>query len=143
MRFQRIYSMKNTRFFQKGLARIFCLAALAAFAITPVAGDGIQEGPNVPPRLPPSMDRVPDSNQANAINAQEARRRNFDAINAERKKQITNDSEKLLKLATDLKIEVDKTGKDELSILVIRKAEEIEKLAHGVKEKMQLTVGGS
>jgi len=26
---------------------------------------------------------------------------------------------------------------------VIRKADEIEKLAHGVKEKMKLTIGGS
>jgi hypothetical protein len=43
----------------------------------------------------------------------------------------------------DLKAEVDKTGKDELSIFEIRKAEEIERLAHGVQEKMQLTVGGS
>jgi hypothetical protein len=127
---------------QKVLTFIICLATLAAFSIAPAAGDGLQESPNVPKRLPPSMDRVPDSNEANQINAQEARRRNFEAINAERKRQITADSARLLKLATDLKIEVDKTGKDELSIFVIRKAEEIEKLAHGVKEKMQLTVGG-
>jgi hypothetical protein len=30
-----------------------------------------------------------------------------------------------------------------LSLNVIRKADEIEKLAHDVKEKMKLTVGGS
>lgn len=142
MRFQRIHTIKIARLSQKVLTFIICLATLAAFSIAPAAGDGLQESPNVPKRLPPSMDRVPDSNEANQINAQEARRRNFEAINAERKRQITADSARLLKLATDLKIEVDKTGKDELSIFVIRKAEEIEKLAHGVKEKMQLTVGG-
>jgi hypothetical protein len=38
---------------------------------------------------------------------------------------------------------VDKTTKDTLSLSVIRKAGEIEKLAHNVKEKMKLTVGGS
>ena len=42
-------------------------------------------------------------------------------------------------MATDLKAEVDKTTKDTLSLSVIRKADEIEKLAHSVKEKMKLT----
>jgi hypothetical protein len=42
-----------------------------------------------------------------------------------------------------LKAEVDKTNKDMLSLNVIRKADEIEKLAHDVKEKMKLTIGGS
>ena len=42
-----------------------------------------------------------------------------------------------------LKAEVDKTNKDMLSLNVIRKADEIEKLAHNVKEKMKLTVGGT
>jgi hypothetical protein len=64
---------------------------------------------------------------------------NFDAANAERRKQIADDSAKLLKMATDLKAEVDKTTKDTLSLNVIRKADEIEKLAHAVKEKMKLT----
>ena len=49
----------------------------------------------------------------------------------------------LLELATQLKDEVDKTSKDTLSLNVIRKAESIEKLAHGVKEKMKLTMGAS
>jgi len=67
----------------------------------------------------------------------------FAAANAERRKQIADDSARLLKLATDLKSEVDKTTKDTLSLNVIRKADEIEKLAHTVKEKMKLTAGAS
>jgi hypothetical protein len=66
---------------------------------------------------------------------------NLEAANAERRKQIADDSARLLKLATDLKAEVDKTTKDTLSLSVIRKAEEIEKLAHSVKDKMRLTAG--
>jgi hypothetical protein len=42
-----------------------------------------------------------------------------------------------------LKAEVDKTNKDMLSLNVIRKADEIEKLAHNVKEKMRLPAGRS
>jgi len=143
VRFQRIQAVGNARLSPKGLAWVIGLASLAALAIAPAVGDGLQESPNVPKRLPPSMDRVPDSNEANQINTQEARKRSFERINAERKREMMADSERLLKLAMDLKAEVDKTGKDELSIFEIRKAEEIERLAHGVQEKMQLTVGGS
>jgi len=44
-------------------------------------------------------------------------------------------------MAIVLKAEVDKTTKDTLSLNVIRKADEIEKLAHSVKEKMKVAVG--
>jgi hypothetical protein len=64
--------------------------------------------------------------------------RNGEAANVERRKQIADDSARLLKMATELKAEVDKTTKDTLSLSVIRKADEIEKLAHAVKEKMKL-----
>lgn len=62
---------------------------------------------------------------------------------SDRKRQITDESARLLELARQLKSEVDKTDKDTLSINVIRKAETIEKLAKGVKEKMKLTIGGN
>ena len=39
----------------------------------------------------------------------------------------------LLKLATDLKAEVDKSTKDQLSVTVVRKASEIERLARRVR----------
>jgi hypothetical protein len=54
-----------------------------------------------------------------------------------RRKQLMSDSEHLLSLAVALKAEVDKTNKDMLSLGVIRKADEIEKLAHSVREKMK------
>jgi len=73
-----------------------------------------------------------------AVPASQTGVQDFEAINAERKKQIADESARLLKLATDLKIEVDKTTKDTLSISVVRKADEIEKLAHTVKETMKL-----
>ena len=87
MRFQRIQAVGNARLSPKGLAWVIGLASLAALAIAPAVGDGLQESPNVPKRLPPSMDRVPDSNEANQINTQEARKRSFERINAERKRE--------------------------------------------------------
>lgn len=95
------------------------------------------------PYLLPQANRLPDVNQQMEMREQQVKQQSYAAANAERKKQITEDSAKLLKLASDLMAEVDKTDKDALSLNVIRKADEIERLAHNVKEKMKLTVGGS
>ena len=59
------------------------------------------------------------------------------ALNKERQAAIKRDTDKLLSLATELKQYVDKTNENVLSVDVVRKAEEIEKLAHSVKEKMK------
>jgi uncharacterized membrane protein YhiD involved in acid resistance len=56
---------------------------------------------------------------------------------AKRERAIKQDTEKLLELATELKQYVDKTNENTLSLDVIKKADEIEKLAHAVKEKMK------
>jgi hypothetical protein len=48
-------------------------------------------------------------------------------------KQISSECADLLKMATDLKSAVDKTTKDTLSVTVVRKAGEIEQLAHKVR----------
>jgi hypothetical protein len=116
------------------------LAGVAATVLAPVVGEGLQlRDPGF--GYSPSVIRISDANAQNQINGQDAKDKNLEAANAERKKQFAEDSAKLLKLATDLKTEVDKTSKDTLSLNVIRKADEIEKLAHDVKERMKLTVG--
>jgi hypothetical protein len=50
---------------------------------------------------------------------------------------LKSDTDKLLKLSVELKSYVDKSDENVLSLEVIRKAEEIEKLARSVKEKMK------
>jgi len=57
--------------------------------------------------------------------------------NLARQQDIKKDTDKLLELATELKQYVDKTNQDILSMDVIKKADEIEKLAHSVREKMK------
>lgn len=57
--------------------------------------------------------------------------------NLERQADIKRDTDKLLKLATELKESVDKTTESTLSLDVVKRAEEIEKLARSVKEKMK------
>ena len=47
----------------------------------------------------------------------------------------------LLKMATELKAAVDKSNKDTLSLAVIRKADEIERAARGMKDRYRASAG--
>ena len=67
--------------------------------------------------------------------------RMFKAANKKRQQDIRDDTEKLLQLATELKAAVDKSDENMLSLEVVRKADEVEKLARKVKEKMKDAVG--
>ena len=55
----------------------------------------------------------------------------------ERAAALKSDTDKLLKLSVELKQFVDKSDENVLSLDVIKKAEEIEKLARSVKDKMR------
>jgi len=55
----------------------------------------------------------------------------------ERVAALKSDTDKLLKLSVELKSFVDKSDENVLSLDVIKKADEIEKLAKSVKEKMR------
>ena len=57
--------------------------------------------------------------------------------NLERQAQLKTDTEKLLKLSQELKDYVDKSNENMLPGSVLKKAEEIEKLARSVKDKMK------
>lgn len=59
------------------------------------------------------------------------------ARNAQRQKDLVTDTDKLLKLAQQLKTAVDKSNKDTLSIDVIKKADQIQKLAKSISNKMK------
>ena len=54
-----------------------------------------------------------------------------------RQAQLVADTNKLLELSQELKAEVAKSKKDTLSVAVIKKAEEVEKLAKSLKERMR------
>jgi recombinational DNA repair protein RecT len=55
----------------------------------------------------------------------------------ERVAALKSDTDKLLKLSVELKTYVDKSDENVLSLDVIKKAEEIEKLAKSVRDKMK------
>lgn len=58
-------------------------------------------------------------------------------LNQQRQETLKRDTDKLLKLTTELKQYVDNSNENLLSVDVVKRAEEIEKLAHNVKEKMK------
>ena len=96
--------------------------------------------------LTPQVDQFPPSAQEPQLGRererkdpdQEKRERDMEkARNKERQQSLQKDTAQLLQLATELKQYVDKSNENTLSLDVIKKAEEIEKLAHKVKDKMR------
>jgi hypothetical protein len=61
--------------------------------------------------------------------------------NLKRQEDLKRDTDKLLQLANELKAYVDKTNENIMSVEVVKKTEEIEKLAHSVREKMKANSG--
>ena len=99
-------------------------AALAVVRIGVVDGDaGIRVG----------------QQQRNSDDAwtQQQKREMLKKQNEHRQEDLKKDTDKLLELATELKQYVDKTNENIISLDVIRKAEQIEKLAKSVKDKMK------
>lgn len=56
---------------------------------------------------------------------------------SEKQKAIEADTEKLVQMTAELKVSVDKSTKNQLSLDVIRKAEAVEKLAKSLKERLR------
>jgi methionyl-tRNA synthetase len=84
------------------------------------------------PQSPTSQKPSPEDEPRLKIEKEMAKK-----ANQARQVNLKRDTEQLLKLATELKEYVDKTNENTLSLDVLKKAEEIEKLARSVKDKMK------
>ncbi|MGE0405431.1 MAG: hypothetical protein AB7O65_03955 [Candidatus Korobacteraceae bacterium] len=62
-------------------------------------------------------------------------------MNRERFERVRKDSEELLELATELQAEIEDADENILSVKVVRNAENIEKLAKNIREKMSEYIG--
>lgn len=103
-----------------GLGLVICGPA---FAATP------------PPTAAPQVETRQDPAQ------KEMQERMAREANKKRQQDIREETDKLFQLATELKAAVDKSNENLLSLDVVRKADEVEKLAKKVKEKMKESVG--
>ena len=108
----------------------FCLAM--AWLLLVLAAPA-QMMPHQNPSIPENGNSSADSESGRRELMERMEKRRNDL----RQEQLVKDTNKLLALATELKSQVDKTNKDVLSVDVVKKAEEIEKLAKNVKEKMR------
>jgi hypothetical protein len=112
-----------------------CAALVLLFAMNAALSQALlSQGPPTPTFPPPPGE--PAQRTKDPIREQIER----DAAkqrNVQRQQDIKRDTEKLLELATELKQYVDKTNENVISLDVIKKAEQIEKLAKNVKEKMK------
>jgi hypothetical protein len=107
---------------------VFVIFALA-FCIRPTSA----QNPPLPPSHLPGEQTNPTEDEARARMEREMQKK----ANKDRYSALKRDTDKLLQLATELKTNVDKSSENTLSVDVVKKAEEIEKLAHSVKEKMK------
>jgi hypothetical protein len=112
------------------LHRLCQMLLLAVLAVSvPALGSQAQQ----PITAPPFGEKTSAAEKERMKMEREAAKK----ANQQRQAELKRDTEKLFNLATELKNSVEKTNTGILSVEVVRKAEEIEKLAHSVKEKMK------
>ena len=121
-----------------------CAVLLLASSWVAVVGAGPHtisaaqlQQPQVPPIQqsgPPGFGEPPNPSDPMERQRQEKMEK---ARNSDRQKQLEKDTDKLLALAKELKEEVGKSNADTLSVDVVKKAAEIEKLAKSVKDRMR------
>lgn len=108
---------------------LLCLVGLTSI----IVGAGLLRSHAQSPAAPAAADpQLQPSAHSPAPSQAEKAQSAADAVAAQ-KQQIAKESADLLKMATALKIEVDKTNQDTLSVSVVRKASDIEQLARKAK----------
>ena len=116
------------------LAKVLVIVTVLLYALE---GRSASQQNQQQPRLPPTMQQPgaqPDTGPGLPPQFEKEMQRK---ANEQRQAELKRDTDKLLKLSTELKEYVDKTNANVLSMDVIKKAEEIERLAHSVKMKMR------
>jgi hypothetical protein len=113
---------------------MFILSLCTFLCVAPNASAQRQSTSPAPPvRGDPSLPPITNADDAQErLTAEMAKK-----AAKERAAALKSDTDKLLKLSVELKQSVDKSDENVLSLDVIKKAEEIEKLARSVKEKMK------
>ena len=133
----------------KGISEIVRVGVFSAAVLGAVWGPGLGSGngvveaqKNSNPKPPPTLQNGPTMLDQPSMIPSDPMHAHIDeerlkAMNDDRHKKLASDVDRLLALSNELKSDLDKANKDELSVTVIRKAAEIEKLAHDVQSRMK------
>jgi hypothetical protein len=113
------------------------LAALMLLIVAPLAmaqrpGPIQPTAPSQAPPRPNGVQPTVDPRTDESAQNQEMRQQR----NALRQRQLVEKTQELQKLTNELRAEIDKTDKDTLSLDVIKKSEQIEKLAKSIHQLM-------
>ena len=114
-----------------------------AVAVLPLLlGHGLTQQPHVP--VPTAQAQAQDLHTpiprpitGETVADNDVQRQQAIAANEKRQLEIRRDTEKMLELTAELKDYLQTAGQGVMSVEAIRKAEQIEKLAHGVKSRMK------
>jgi hypothetical protein len=128
-------SMKSKLNTRNGWKRAGCITTITLL-LTMACIAQLKNEQQQNPTQPAYPGQTPASHNEDVWEQQQQKAMQQKAI-LQRQQDIRKDTEKLLELATELKQAVDKSNKDTLSLDVVKKAEEIEKLAKSVKNKMR------
>ena len=115
------------------LKQIVSTLFLCALFTAPISLPG-QSGAPRPPHVRGDFDVAPSNEEDSR---QQIMHEMAKKANVERQTALRTDTDKLFKLATELKTYVEKSNEHVMSVDVIKKADEIEKLARSVKDKMK------
>jgi hypothetical protein len=115
--------------FRRRSGQLCLLACCAALAVAACAGLLCGHAQSAPAGTAAAPEKVASAPAA----AGQQEKPSTGSAEETQKQQIASECADLLKMATDLKAEVDKSTKDTLSVTVVRKASEIEQLAHKVR----------
>jgi hypothetical protein len=116
--------------------RSFRIFFIALVSVVLFAGAGAQ---SASPASTPSTDPQfgPERNAQRDPDEVKREKDRLKAIKKDSFASVKKDTDKLLALATELKQSVDQASEDKLSLEVIRKTEEIERLSKKVRDKMK------
>ena len=114
-----------------------CVAAMVLLVIAPLCAQlprPVGASSSSPIAMTPGID-LPQTSTTRPLTQIE--RQAMIQMEHDRQLALKRDTDKLLEMATDLKQSVDRTDSGILSVDVIKRAQEIEKLAKSVREKMK------
>jgi hypothetical protein len=87
--------------------------------------------------LPPAVSQSQTMGNVPVTSGNDVQKQQAQAANLQRQVEIKRDAEKMYELTAELRDYLAKSGQGVVSMDAIKKAEQIEKLAHGVKSKMK------
>jgi hypothetical protein len=129
------------------LRNLSCLTVLAAIPCAAgisqaVNGNGvpIHDSTGIPPANPAANPTADANRYMEDSMRLQANQKRITQLNTLRQKEMTADTDKLLQLAHQVKTETTLHAKDSLSVVELRQVEAIEKLARGVRDKMEANV---